>query len=40
MIITYKSKIMRLLTNVETFVIFSSSIALYPVETPNGGIYN
>ncbi len=40
MIITYRTKIMYLLTSVETFVIFSNSIAFHHLETPNGGIYN
>jgi hypothetical protein len=31
---------MNLLTSVEIFVIFSNAIALHPLLTPNGGIYN
>ena len=40
MIITYKTKIMSLLTSEIEFVIFSNVIDLPPVVTPNGGIYS
>jgi hypothetical protein len=40
MIITYKTKIMSLLTSEIEFVIFSNAIDLPPVVTPNGGIYS
>jgi hypothetical protein len=35
-----KTTIMNLLTIIVTFVIFSNSIALHPLLTPHGGIYN
>jgi hypothetical protein len=40
MIITYKTKIMSLLTSEVAFVIFNNAIDLPPVVTPNGGIYS
>jgi hypothetical protein len=40
MIITYKTKIMSLLTNEVAFVIFNNAIDLPPVATLNGGIYS
>jgi hypothetical protein len=40
MIITYKTKIMSLLTSEIEFVICNNAIDLSSVVTPNGGIYS
>ena len=37
---TDKTKIMNLLPNVVTFVMLNNAIALRPIATRNGGIYN